>query len=109
MPRIGARAVESDLEPSQMLNPKKYWTNTPPRILKRALRSRGARPKAPPNPPIREFAVELGRIAGFQPSKRQPLPGIQKLRSAWTIFAPMMQLSRDYRKYGMEDELSVGN
>ena len=50
-----------------------------------------------------------GRIVGFQPSKRQPLPGIQKLRSAWTIFAPMMQLSRDYRKYGMEDELNVGN
>ena len=80
-----------------------------PRILKRALRSRGVRPKAPPNPTIRESAVELGRIAGFQPSKRQPLPGIRKLWSAWTIFAPMMQLSRDYRKYGLEDESCVGN
>ena len=80
-----------------------------PRTLKRALRSRGVRPKAPPDPTIRESAVELGRIAGFQPSKRQPLPGIQKLWSAWTIFAPMMQLSRDYRKYGMEDESCVGN
>ena len=80
-----------------------------PRILKRALRSRGVRPKAPPDPTIREFTVELGRIAGFQPSKRQPLPGIQKLWSAWTIFAPMMQLSRDYRKYGLEDESCVGN
>ena len=29
-----------------------------------------------------ESAVELGRLASFQPSKRQPLPGIRKLWSA---------------------------
>ena len=44
-----------------------------PRILKRVLRINGVRPKAPPDPTIREFTVELGRLAGFQPSKRQPL------------------------------------
>ena len=75
-----------------------------PAILKRAPRSFGVRPKAPPNPTIRESAVELGRLAGFQSSKRQPLPGIQKLWSAWTDFAPMMLLYRDFRTYGMDDE-----
>ena len=63
-----------------------------PGILKRVLRINGVRPKAPPDPTIRESAVELGRLAGFQTSKRQPLPGLQKLWSAWTIFAPAMLL-----------------
>ena len=80
-----------------------------PRILKRVLRINGVRPKAPPNPTTRESAVELGRLASFQPSKRQPLPGIQKLWSAWTIFAPAMLLCRDFRTYGTDDESSVGN
>ena len=44
----------------------------------------------PPNPTVRESAVELGRFAGFQPSKLQLLPGLQKLWYAWTIFAPAM-------------------
>ena len=80
-----------------------------PRILKRVLRINGVRPKAPPDPTVRESAVELGRLAGFQPSKRQPLPGIQKLWSAWTIFAPAMLLYRDFKTYGTDDESSVGN
>ena len=57
----------------------------------------------------REFTVELGRLAGFEPSKRWPLPGIQKL---WYAFAPMMLLYRDFRTYGMDDESdesTVGN
>ena len=80
-----------------------------PRILKRVLRVNGVRPKAPPNPTVRESAIELGRLAGFQPSKRQPLPGLQKLWSAWTIFAPAMLLYRDFKTYGTDDESSVGN
>ena len=40
------------------------------------------------------------------------LPEIQKLWSARTIFAPMMRLCRDCRRYGMDDEpdeSAVGN
>ena len=38
-----------------------------------------------------------------------PLPGIQKLWSAWTIFAPAMLLYRDFKKYGTDDGSSMGN
>ena len=58
------------------------------------------RPRAPPNPTIREFTVELARIAGFRASKRQPLPGILKLLVALAIFAPQMQLYRTMKKEG---------
>ena len=68
-----------------------------PEILEVALRSNGVRPKAPPNPTIRESAVELARTAGYQPSKRSPLPGILKLWSAWTIFAPCILFHRTMR------------
>ena len=68
-----------------------------PEILEVALRSNGVRPKAPPNPTIREFTIELARIAGFQASKRQPLPGILKLWAAWTIFAPCILFYRTMR------------
>ena len=80
-----------------------------PGILRIALRSCGARPRAPPDPTIREFIIELARIAGFQASRRQPLPGILKLWAAWTIFAPQMQLYRTMRAHGMINESTVGN
>ena len=40
--------------------------------------------RSPPrqNPDIRTFVIGPGRIAGFQPSKRQPLPGVQKVWQA---------------------------
>ena len=36
-------------------------------------------PRGPPEMTIRGFAVLTGGLAGFHPSKRQPLPGTQKL------------------------------
>ena len=37
--------------------------------------------RSPPgqNPDTRTFVIGLGRIVGFQPSRRQPLPGVQKV------------------------------
>ena len=52
------------------------------------------RPRAPPNSTIREFTVELARIAGFQAFKRQPPTGILKLWTAWAIFAPHILFHR---------------
>ena len=80
-----------------------------PGFLRIALENRGVRPRAPPNPTIREFTVELARIAGFQASKRQPLPGILKLWAAWTIFAPQLLLYRTLRRKGMIIESTTGN
>ena len=74
-----------------------------------ALRACDVRPRAPPNPTIREFTIELARIAGFQASKRQPLPGVMKLWAAWSIFAPQMQLYRTMKAQGMINESTVGN
>ena len=74
-----------------------------------ALRSCGVRPRAPPNPTIREFTVELARIAGSRASKRQPLPGVLKLWAAWTIFAPQLLVYRTLKEEGRIKESSAVN
>ncbi len=55
---------------------------------------------APPGKPpdIRTFVVDLARMAGFRPSKRQPLPGTAKIWQAWRKF-----------KTGLEFVQSEGN
>ena len=55
------------------------------RILPAALRDR------PPPPTIRETVVNLARLAGFVPSKRQPLPGDAILWNAWKVLKPMVR------------------
>ena len=55
------------------------------RILPAALRDR------PPPPAIRETVVNLARLAGFVPSKRQPLPGDAILWNAWKVLKPMVR------------------
>ncbi len=56
--------------------------------------------RAPPGKPpdIRTFVVDLARMAGFRPSKRQPLPGTAKIWQAWRKF-----------KTGLEFVQSEGN
>ena len=45
--------------------------------------------RAPPEstPDIRAFVVDLARLVGFIPSKRQPLPGTQKLWEGWRKYS----------------------
>ncbi len=56
--------------------------------------------RAPPGKPpdLRTFVVDLARMAGFRPSKRQPLPGTAKIWQAWRKF-----------KTGLEFVQSEGN
>lgn len=44
--------------------------------------------RAPPDSPpdIRTFVIDLGRLAGFRPSRRQPLPGTEKVWQGWRIY-----------------------
>ena len=44
--------------------------------------------RAPPETPpdIRTFVIDLARLAGFRPSKRQPLPGTEKIWQAWRSY-----------------------
>ena len=55
------------------------------RILPASLRDR------PPPPAIRETVVNLARLAGFVPSKRQPLPGDAILWNVWKVLQPMVR------------------
>ena len=54
-------------------------------ILLRALRE-----QAPPQD-IRTTVVNLARVAGFVPSKRQPLPGDAIVWKAWQVIKPMVR------------------
>ena len=47
--------------------------------------------RAPPDPEhltIRTFVIDLANAAGFDSTKRQPLPGTRKLWEAWSRFQP---------------------
>ena len=92
-----------------MFPPSTSFPKTPPEILKIVLRVNKMHPKMPEAPTIREFTVDLARIAGFQASKQQPLPGIQKLWSAWTDFAPQFQICRAMEADGMFFVSSAGD
>ncbi len=58
------------------------------------------RVRAPPDhrPDIRTFVIDLARIAGFHPSKRQPLPGTSKLWGAWMHFKPALIFYRGMKQ-----------
>lgn len=55
------------------------------------------RPTAPPD--IRTFAVDLGRIAGFIPSRRQPLPGARKLWQGYRRVQVGSEYLRAFRQH----------
>ena len=62
------------------------------RLLKQGTRIEYRRPRergqAPP-PDIRSWVVWLGRMAGFRPSQRRPLPGNEVL---WRAFATLQTM-----------------
>ena len=65
--------------------------------------------RAPPD--IRTFVVDLGRLAGFRPSKRQPLPGTKK---TWQAMARLKSHTkaflalREFESTKNSTESSVG-
>ena len=48
---------------------------------------------------VREAVVDLARYAGFIPSKRQPLPGIMKIRTAMKFLLPATAVYRGLKPY----------
>ena len=52
--------------------------------------------RSPPDwvPDVRTFVVDLGRFAGFIPSKRQPLPGVKKIWQAMKLLTPAVHAYR---------------
>ncbi len=57
--------------------------------------------RGPPDPDqaIAEFAVNTARLAGFIPSKRQPLPGTRKLWEGYLILSLFVENYRAIRDY----------
>ena len=48
---------------------------------------------------IRTFVIDLGRYAGFIPSKRQPLPGTLKIWQGWTYYKAALECAEAMRGY----------
>ena len=55
------------------------------RILPAALRDR------PPPPEMRTTVVNLARVAGFRPTKRQALPSDAMVWKAWQVIKPVVR------------------
>ncbi len=61
-------------------------------------------PREPPDPEptIEVFAIEVARVAGFIPGKRQPLPGTEKLWQGYNILLYFTEYHRAMRKADMQ-------
>ena len=59
------------------------------------------RARAPPGrqPDIRTFVVDLAKVAGFDPTKRQPVPGTWKLWEAWMHFRVALIYHRGLKQH----------
>ena len=71
------------------------------RILPAALRG------GPVPADIRTTVVNLARLSGFVPSKRQPLPGDEQIWKAWGVFKSMVRWEEDRRKLLNQNPLGM--
>ncbi len=62
--------------------------------LHRAYHQRKPRAPPDPEPTIEAFAVDVARMAGFIPRKRQPLPGTEKI---WQGYRILLNFVENYR------------
>ncbi len=62
------------------------------------LRICNARAPPEPAPDIKSFVIDLAGIAGFDPTKRQPLPGTRKLWEAYLMFKPILIYHRGMKE-----------
>ena len=51
-------------------------------------------------PDIRTFVADPAKVAGFDPTKRQPLPGTSKLWEAWMHFRAALIYHRGMKQHG---------
>ena len=66
--------------------------------------------RAPPETPpdIRTFVVDLARLAGFRPSKRQPLPGTEKIWQAWRSYKEGLDAVNAWEKRSDDNRVNSG-
>ena len=56
---------------------------------------------------IREAAIDIARFVGFIPSKRQPLPGTEKMRKGMKYMLQATAAYRAIKNLGLLAELTV--
>ena len=59
-------------------------------------------------PDIRTFVVDLARLAGFRPSKRQPLPGTEKIWQAWKSYKEGLDAVNAWEKRSEDNRVNGG-
>ena len=65
-----------------------------------------APPEEPPN--IRTFVIDLARLGGFRPSKRQPLPGTEKIWQAWRSYKEGLDAVNAWEKQSEDNRVNSG-
>ncbi len=65
-----------------------------------------APPEEPPN--IRTFVIDLARLGGFRPSKRQPLPGTEKIWQARRSYKEGLDAVDAWEKQSEDDRVNSG-
>ena len=58
-------------------------------------------PRGPPDPDIKTFVILTAGLAGFHPSKRQPMPGTKKLWRGMSVLSGAVlgyQAMREHRR-----------
>ncbi len=67
------------------------------------------RARAPPDHrlDIQTFVIDLARITGFHPTKRQPLPGTRKLWETWMHFKPTLIFYRGMKQQEAEQNTDI--
>ena len=65
--------------------------------------------RAPPeNLDVRTFVVDVGRLAGFIPSRRQPLPGTVKIWQGYGYLRAYAQIYQALRNNDMLKDSTMG-
>ena len=66
--------------------------------------------RAPPeNLDVRTFVVDVGRLAGFIPSRRQPLPGTVKIWQGYGYLKAYVQIYQALRNNDMLKDSTMGD
>ncbi len=62
--------------------------------------------KCPPD--VRTFVIDLARLAGIRPSKRQPLPGTEKIWQAWRCYKDCLNGVNAWEERREDDRVNNG-
>ncbi len=74
--------------------------------IHKSVRRRQPRGPPDPEPTIEAFVVDVARLAGFIPGKRQPLPGTEKLWQGYQLLLYFVEHHRKMREHDMQKSMN---